>query len=259
MTAAQIAHRLHGKKTSSGYMACCPAHEDRSPSLSVRDADDGRVLVHCHAGCSQDAVIEALRDLDLWESQGTNSVEWLEWCDGIRYHRSWGDPVCGYDYRDASGDLLYKIVRFRQASGDKTFRQGYYDCGRWLWRKHPHQVLYRLPEVLEAPILFVVEGEKDVETLRSYGFVATTNAGGARAPWLPQYRATLAGREVIIWPDDDPPGRQRAATIARALRGHVADLSILHPMDAKDATAWFEQGHSEVELISILERSYATH
>lgn len=44
----------------------CPAHDDSSPSLSVHDMPDSRVLVHCFAGCSQDRVIEALRARGLW-------------------------------------------------------------------------------------------------------------------------------------------------------------------------------------------------
>jgi putative DNA primase/helicase len=47
-------------------MARCPAHDDREPSLSIRDADDGKVLVRCHAGCDQGRVITALRSRGLW-------------------------------------------------------------------------------------------------------------------------------------------------------------------------------------------------
>ena len=114
-------------------------------------------------------------------------------------------------------------------------------------------MLYHLPEVLEAAIVFVVEGEKDVEKLRERGFVATTNAGGAKAHWLPQYTEALRGREVIIIPDNDQPGRQRAAAIARALVGHVAKLIALDLEDSKDISEWFDRGHSEVELITCLE------
>ena len=60
------------------------------------------------------------------------------------------------------------------------------------WRKHPSQVLYHLPEVLEAPIIFLTEGEKDAEKLREHGFVATTNAGGAGAHWLPEFTESAA-------------------------------------------------------------------
>jgi putative DNA primase/helicase len=47
-------------------MAPCPGHEDRTPSLSIRDACDGMVLTHCHAGCTQAHVIDCLRGLGLW-------------------------------------------------------------------------------------------------------------------------------------------------------------------------------------------------
>lgn len=53
-----------------GYgMAKCPAHDDRSPSLSIRDGDEDRILVRCHAGCEQEDVIAALQDRGLWPSR----------------------------------------------------------------------------------------------------------------------------------------------------------------------------------------------
>ena len=55
MNAETIAKALGGRKAGGGWMARCPAHDDREPSLSIRDADDGKVLVRCHAGCDQDA------------------------------------------------------------------------------------------------------------------------------------------------------------------------------------------------------------
>jgi DNA primase len=127
--------------------------------------------------------------------------------------------------------------------------------GGWINRKSRRQVLYRLREVLESPIIFVWEGEKDVETLRENGFVATTNAGGADASWLPAYTEALRGREVILLPDRDRPGLERVARIARALIGNVARLTILELEGAKDITEWFQRGHSECELIAQLENS----
>ena len=103
--------------------------------------------------------------------------------------------------------------------------------------------------------MFVCEGEKDVETLRAHGFVATTNAGGAEAPWLPGFTEALRGREVILLPDLDRPGRERVARIARNLIGKVTRLVILELEGAKDVTEWFQQGHSECELIAQLEDS----
>lgn len=234
MTAEVLAHALGGRRSGSCWMAKCPAHADNNPSLSIRDAD-GKVLLHCHAGCTQHDVIDAIRDLGVWHPEPAVRPE----------------IIATYDYTDEQGQLLYQGVRYQP----KDFKQRRPDgSGGWIWRKSPRQVLYRLPEVLEAPIVFVVEGERDVETLRDYGFVATTNAGGAKASWAPQYTEALIGREVILIPDNDPPGRKRVLHIARALLGKVARLVLLELEGAKDVSEWFGQGHSELELIAQLDR-----
>ena len=70
MNAETIATALGGRKAGSGWMARCPTHDDREPSLSIRDADDGKVLVRCHAGCDQERVIATLRGRGLWAENG---------------------------------------------------------------------------------------------------------------------------------------------------------------------------------------------
>jgi len=234
MNAAEIARNLHGRKQPSGWVAICPAHDDHDPSLSLNDGDDGRVLVKCHAGCSQDAVVGALKAKGLWPARKPQDRVIVE----------------TYDYQDETGRLLYQVVRTEPKGFFQRRPDGF---GGWTNRKCQRQVLYRLREVLEAPIVFCVEGERDVETFRGSGFVATTNAGGAEAPWLPQYTEALRGREVILIPDNDTPGRKRVARIARALLGNVERLVILELEDGKDVTEWFARGHSEVELIAQLD------
>lgn len=66
MTAEAIAKALGGRKAGNGWSARCPAHDDHTPSLSLRDTDDGKVLVRCHAGCAQDEVIAHLKASGLW-------------------------------------------------------------------------------------------------------------------------------------------------------------------------------------------------
>jgi hypothetical protein len=74
MAAAEtIAAALGGRKAGGGWMARCPAHDDWTPSLSIRDADDGKVLVRCHAGCDQEQLISILRSRGLWTSAGPHS------------------------------------------------------------------------------------------------------------------------------------------------------------------------------------------
>ena len=60
MTATELAARLEAKRSGDGWQAKCPAHEDRTPSLSISQGRNGRVLVHCHAGCSVEAVLGQL-------------------------------------------------------------------------------------------------------------------------------------------------------------------------------------------------------
>jgi putative DNA primase/helicase len=70
MNAETLSRALGGRRVGSHWMAPCPTHEDRDPSLSLRDADDGKVLVHCHAGCEQSVVIGELRSRALWDDAG---------------------------------------------------------------------------------------------------------------------------------------------------------------------------------------------
>ena len=62
MIADKLLSRLEGiRHTGKGrWIARCPGHEDKRPSLSIRELDDGRVLVHCFAGCSVEEVLSAL-------------------------------------------------------------------------------------------------------------------------------------------------------------------------------------------------------
>jgi putative DNA primase/helicase len=74
MTAETIAKALDGRRVGAAWMAKCPVHDDCQPSLSLRDAPDGKVLVRCHAGCEQLSVVAALRSRGLWGKSGQNSI-----------------------------------------------------------------------------------------------------------------------------------------------------------------------------------------
>jgi putative DNA primase/helicase len=68
MMAAELAKALGGRRHGREWKAKCPAHLDRTPSLAIKDSSSGRILIHCHAGCEQARVIDALRSLGLWEA-----------------------------------------------------------------------------------------------------------------------------------------------------------------------------------------------
>ncbi len=71
------------------FSACCPAHDDRNPSLSVSESN-GKILVKCFAGCTQEEVIGSLRDLGLWHTASRHQLERrkrVEQEKDIRHHQ----------------------------------------------------------------------------------------------------------------------------------------------------------------------------
>ena len=145
MTLQAVLDRLDGViKSSSGYIAKCPAHEDREPSLSITEAADGKVLLNCFAGCAYEDVRSALGFSKPVPVRSSKKI------------------VATYDYLNADGDLRYQVVRYEP----KDFRQRRPDGkGDWLWNmKGIETCLFRLPELLAAKAkgsgaVFIVEGE----------------------------------------------------------------------------------------------------
>jgi hypothetical protein len=78
MIAETIAMALGGRKAGAGWTARCPAHDDHTPSLSLNDTEDGKVLVRCHAGCEQKHVITALRGRGLWGGGRQRPSTWAQ-------------------------------------------------------------------------------------------------------------------------------------------------------------------------------------
>lgn len=217
----------------------CPVHHDPSPSLNVQERD-GRVLVHCHAGCAQAAVVTALRELGLFAPQPEPHV------NGARR-----TIVATYDYRDEQGALLYQVVRYVP----KDFRQRKPDgAGGWGWKlEDTRRVLYRLPELLAAdpaePV-YVVEGEKDADRLGALGLVATCNVGGA-GKWRPEYAEFLRGRPVVVIGDHDQPGQEHARAVASSLSSVAASVHRLELPDLPehgDVSVWLDAGHTVDDL-----------
>lgn len=65
LSAEEIARALGGRRTPTGWLCRCPAHADRRPSLAIIERN-GKALLHCHADCKQNEVIDALRRRGLW-------------------------------------------------------------------------------------------------------------------------------------------------------------------------------------------------
>lgn len=233
MTLPTHLEQLDGlKHTGAGWVARCPTHEDRNPSLSLTITDDGKVLAHCHAGCDQAALAEAL---DLRADRGT-SAEWTPR----------GEAIAVYHYVDENGELLFDVCR----TADKQFPQRRPDPSAksgWRWSLgDTRRIPYRLPELLEAirdgRSVMIAEGEKDVEALRVAGRVATCNPGGA-GKWRAEYAAHFVGASVTICADKDTPGQAHARAVAASLERVADAIWIVEAADPhKDVSAHLTAG-----------------
>ena len=238
-TAEWICSQLGGRKISSGYVARCPAHADEHASLSISEGTD-IPLVHCHAGCSQGEVIDALKARGGWAYSGNSETK----------------IVAAYDYRNEAGDLLYQKVRF----DPKRFAQRRPDGeGGWIWNlKDVEPLPYRLPELTSAiqngDAIFIAEGEKDCDALWELGLPATTNSGGA-GKWSEALTRHLAGaKEIIILPDNDDPGMKHAREVATsgAQAGIPVKVVPLPGVPHKgDVTDWLSSGGTRDALIKL--------
>ena len=200
------------KQTNNGYTARCPAHDDKHNSLSVKMADNGKILLHCFAGCKTDKICADIElDLqDLFPAETSRQTKRRE--------------MAAYDYTDESGNLLFQKVRYEPKDFRIRVPNGH---GGWGWTmKGVRRVLYQLPSVAESDIVFVCEGEKDCDLLAQYGFVATCNYDGA-GKWNSDYNRYFKGKTVYILPDNDAPGRKHAADIYRQIESITADCRIV--------------------------------
>lgn len=263
------AHRVAG----GGWSCKCPAHEDKHASLSISLGDENKLLFFCHAGCTQDTVFRALLPrLDAMGVRASPASDRLQRSD-LRSIRGGGKPtakpasgrsmqvieggskstplgkiVATYDYVDVTGQLLFQVVRFEP----KTFRQRRPKGSGWEWglgRTAP--VLYRLPEIVAADTVYIVEGEKDVERLRQLGLIATTSPMGA-GKWRDEFGEALTGKHVVILPDNDEPGHTHAATVAISAHNHgavsIRCIDLPRLPEKGDPSDWLDQGGTRASL-----------
>jgi hypothetical protein len=198
-------------------MARCPAHDDRTPSLSVTEGGDGRVLLKCQAGCDTKDVLAArgLTMADLFPHEKANSS-------------SLPATQVDYVYRDENGRPYNRVRRLP----GKQFRQDRWDGGTWVPGLGDHRPIpYRLDELAAlkpGADVYVVEGEKDADTLTRLGLVATTAPMGAStwgkvADLAEKY---LAGMNVYVVGDNDPPGWRHMLDVYASLQALAATISL---------------------------------
>lgn len=199
----------------------CPVHGGKDPNFAV-NAETG--LAQCHSQCGRGwdpiSLEMELAGSDfpraktaVFEIVGRPNVPWEE-----------RNVEAIYDYTDATGALLFQVVR----EFGKKFKQRRPDGqGGWHWGLGDAQrVPFRLPRVNAADFVAICEGEKDVLTLERLGMVATCNNGGA-GNFKPELVPYFAGKAVAIFPDNDEAGRQHALKVARILAPVAKSLKVV--------------------------------
>lgn len=289
MNAAEIFDRifqeLQGERQTDGSLMClCPAHNDNDPSLHVTLVDN-KILLHCFSGCTQNSIITALRDRNLWPNLSSHSKTTPQRANppqrtpkkkrpqGISETREKKDKKTGeildtktfvdfWTYKDKTGKTIGHVVRFeneRKKDIIPYFHRN--QRGDWYegFPKTPRP-LYSLNFIARAPqdlTIWIVEGEKCAEALQrlpgGIKRLAVTSLGGTNAAQLTDW-SPLAGRTIRIWPDNDKPGKKYAEEVKLRLEGLIppstietVDVAKLGLKEKEDAFDWL-QTHKPEEL-----------
>ena len=210
-----IAQRMNGEIRGNQVACPGPGHspKDRSLCIKVEPAAPAGLVVYSHA---QDDNLKCkdfvLRQLGLEPFRPRHAAA-----------NANQKIVATYDYKDASGKLLYQVVRY----DPKDFRHRQPDGkGGWIYKGIEPRVPYRLPDLLKYAdgTVFVCEGEKDSDRVASLGYCSTTVASGK---WTEDCVNPLRGRDVLILEDNDETGRRKALDAANALRDVAKEIRIV--------------------------------
>jgi hypothetical protein len=268
MTAADLLKRLERvRKASDGWLALCPAHADKNPSLSVGVGDSGQILLRCFAGCPLDAILRALaleigdlfaeprdrRGAVVPASAVPVAARWLREVRRLPEPEigrvfAWDaapGPAIVFRYLDGQGKLLYEKYR---AIETKRF-----------WRRPAGSpsALYGLSSLDsgDPERVVVVEGELDAHALGAAGIAPVVSVpDGCGSKLTPELLAPLAPfREVIIAADADPAGDAFAQKLARALgEERCLRLRFILQGGGKDANDALRAGWSAADFAAAI-------
>ena len=235
----------NAKQVNGQWVASCPVpghgrgNGDKNPSLSITESD-GKVLFHCHGGCDQREVFDAVRERNLLQSTPKREEVSFTQHQAPVLEKEW-------EYRNEDGDLLFTKRRYKtQDAKGKTYSIHRVDAAgkRIAGLKDTRIVPYRLPELLDAKTagraIYLVEGEKAADALVSIGAIATTSHTGAGS-WPDEITQYFAGANIVVIPDNDDPGRQyakraisRLLPVVKSIRYLDLDLMV----EGDDAYEW---------------------
>jgi putative DNA primase/helicase len=148
--AEAIAEKLSGKRAGSGFVCVCPAHDDHSPSLSIKDGDDGGLIVHCFVGCRPASIYAALRRVGVLNNTTTSvAIERPAPSKGSAEHQRQRQELAAWLWtkrRPVTGSPVEKYLRKRGYAGPIPATIGYLPASH----KHPAAMISAFGTVLEV-------------------------------------------------------------------------------------------------------------
>jgi len=237
------------KSSSNGWVtALCPFHQDRNPSFAFEKATGNW---KCQAGCDSGSVFDYIartREVSFKDAMVVLGEEL-----GVEKPAGRTGSRVTFDYLDEAGELLYQVVK---SPGKKFWQRRPDGRGGWVNSlKGVDRVLYNLPDLIARTdeSVYITEGEKDADLLAGFGLLATTNSGGA-GKWLDPFSDTLVGRDIVILPDNDTPGRDHAQQVARSFTGKSGSVKIIELPDLPekgDVSDWIARGGTKDHLLAL--------
>ena len=252
----------NAKQVNGNWLASCPVaghgrgNGDKNPSLSIKE-DNGKLLFHCHGGCDQGSVFDAVRERNLLPSiqRQEYSLQLIkgELMTMPQLEQEW-------EYKDEQGETLFVKRRFKtNTEKGKTYSLHKVDAAgnRKGSMTGARIVPYRLPELINAReagrAIYLVEGEKAADALVSIGAIATTSHAGA-GHWPSDITQYFAGAVVIVVPDCDQPGWKYARRVVEALLPVAKAVRVLDfnlPELGDDAYEWVADGGDRAKLAEL--------
>jgi RecA-family ATPase len=240
-----------------------PGHSASDRSVTVRDDDAGRdVLVHSFAGDDWKAIKDEWRRIGILPDRADDRP-----APQAQRERAAGRIVATYDYTDAAGVVLFRMERVEPGRNGrkKDFKVSHpAGPGRWAMGLNGLEpVPYHLIDIAGArpdDLVFVVEGEKKADALAALGLVATCNPFGA-GKWPASFARHLAGRHVVILPDNDAPGRAHADDVAAKIQGAAASVvrvDLPGLPDKGDIVDWLAAGGTAEALADLVAAAKAS-
>lgn len=190
----------------------CPACNDRHGHLYISSSADGTILLDCKHGCTFDEIVSAMG---------------LQKKQLFKEKKPW-ELLREHVYMDGQGEKIAKKVLYRKDDGNKTAVWYRHEAGRWMSGLNGLKLpLYHMAAMAKSEKVYMVEGEKDVETMERLGFIATTSPNGAGSKLRMDLVKCFTDKDVVILADNDKVGIEYAQDTANRISAKAKSVKVI--------------------------------